>query len=69
MKPILNNAPTNSSLQVTELPDHQEIQTRAYELYEQRGREDGHELEDWLQAEGEVSSTRRTQQQVRTIAA
>jgi hypothetical protein len=30
------------------------IRLRAYELYEQRGREEGHELDDWLQAEAEV---------------
>ena len=27
------------------------ISRRAHELYESRGREDGHDLEDWLQAE------------------
>lgn len=27
------------------------IALKAYELYEQRGREDGRELDDWLQAE------------------
>jgi len=27
---------------------------RAYELYEQRGRQDGYALEDWLQAEREI---------------
>ena len=32
-----------------------EIGCRAYELYEQRGREDGHDLEDWLRAEAEVT--------------
>ncbi len=32
----------------------EEIRTRAYELYEERGREDGHEMDDWLQAEAEV---------------
>ena len=31
-----------------------EIRRRAYELYEDRGRTDGHALEDWLQAEGET---------------
>jgi hypothetical protein len=30
------------------------IQERAYELFVQRGRIPGHELEDWLQAEREV---------------
>jgi Protein of unknown function (DUF2934) len=29
------------------------IRTRAYELYERRGRRDGHALEDWVQAEAE----------------
>ena len=30
------------------------IATLAYALYEQRGREDGHALEDWLEAEQRV---------------
>lgn len=32
------------------------IRRRAYEIYEQRGRQDGQEVEDWLRAEQEVSS-------------
>ena len=31
-----------------------QIRLRAYELYEARGREDGHEQEDWLRAEEEI---------------
>ena len=31
----------------------EKIRSRAYELYERRGRTDGHDLEDWLQAEAE----------------
>lgn len=31
-----------------------QIRTRAYELFEARGREDGHELDDWLRAEEEI---------------
>jgi hypothetical protein len=31
-----------------------EIRQRAYELYEERGRHDGCELEDWIQAEQEI---------------
>jgi H+-transporting ATPase len=31
-----------------------QIATRAYELYEQRGRREGHAVQDWLQAEGEI---------------
>ena len=30
------------------------IRARAYELYVQRGMEDGHDLEDWLAAEAEL---------------
>jgi Protein of unknown function (DUF2934) len=30
------------------------IRNRAFELYEQRGRENGHDLEDWLRAESEL---------------
>ena len=33
--------------------EHQ-IRLRAQELYEARGREDGHELDDWLRAEAEI---------------
>jgi len=35
----------------------EQIRVRAYELYEQRGREDGHDVEDWLQSEAEVKAT------------
>ena len=43
--------------------EHQ-IRLRAQELYEARGREDGHELDDWLRAEEEIAK-----QKARTIAA
>ena len=33
----------------------QEIRNRAYEIYLQRGGQLGYELEDWLQAERELS--------------
>jgi len=33
----------------------EQIRRRAYELYEQRGSNDGHEVTDWLQAESEVA--------------
>ncbi len=41
-----------------------QIRERAYELYEARGREDGHDLEDWLSAEEEIM-----EKKVRRIAA
>jgi Protein of unknown function (DUF2934) len=33
---------------------HARISERAYALYEEHGREDGHALEDWLEAERQV---------------
>jgi hypothetical protein len=41
----------------SELQD--QIRTRAFQLYEQRGRDDGHDLDDWLQAEAEVSQVQK----------
>jgi Protein of unknown function (DUF2934) len=35
-------------------PAKQQIEARGYELYLQRGREDGHDVEDWLMAEEEL---------------
>jgi hypothetical protein len=37
----------------------EQIRRRAYELYEQRGRQDGFHEQDWLQAESEVTSRSR----------
>ena len=34
--------------------DYEAIARRAFELYVERGCEDGHDLEDWLRAEREV---------------
>ena len=34
----------------------QEIRRRAYELYKERGAQPGHELEDWLRAERELTA-------------
>ena len=35
-------------------PTHEEIAQLAYCLYESRGRQDGHDIEDWLRAEQEL---------------
>ena len=32
------------------------IHRRAYQIYERRGREPGHDLDDWLQAERDIKS-------------
>jgi len=43
---------------LTELVRLELVRLRAYELYEKRGREDGHDLDDWLQAESEIVRTK-----------
>jgi hypothetical protein len=40
------------------IPMEQQIQQRAYELYERRGRKDGYDLDDWLQSEREIKGGR-----------
>ncbi len=43
---------------VSELTEEQleKIRRRAHELFEARGQEDGHDIEDWLQAEAEIGA-------------
>jgi hypothetical protein len=36
----------------------EKIRRRAYERYQQRGRVDGHALDDWLQAKAEILETK-----------
>ncbi|MGP8019676.1 MAG: DUF2934 domain-containing protein [Limisphaerales bacterium] len=38
----------------TAIPQREQIEARAYDIYLARGAEPGHELEDWLQAEHEI---------------
>jgi hypothetical protein len=60
------NHPKKSPATVTGEPqelEHQ-IRLRAQELYVARGREDGHQLDDWLRAEAEIM-----QKKAGTIAA
>jgi hypothetical protein len=35
-------------------PTHQQIAARAYQIFLERGREPGHDMDDWLQAEYEL---------------
>jgi Protein of unknown function (DUF2934) len=52
------NPPKKSPMSVMSDPQELEleyqIRLRAYQLYEARGREYGHEVEDWLRAEEEI---------------
>jgi hypothetical protein len=61
-KEVTKKQPTSVTSDKQEL-EHQ-IRLRAQELYEARGREDGHELDDWLRAEAEIM-----QKKAGTIAA
>jgi hypothetical protein len=49
--PHVENQPSGTITQ-------EEIAQRAYALYEARGREDGHDLDDWLEAERELLEQR-----------
>jgi hypothetical protein len=58
---VVPSAPIKADLQKTdsgaELQD--QIRARAFQLYEQRGRDDGHDPDDWLQAEAELSQVHK----------
>ncbi len=54
-KPSMSTAPNSGNGQNVE----EEVRRRAYELYEQRGRQDGMAEEDWLRAEAEVQGRAR----------
>jgi Protein of unknown function (DUF2934) len=61
-KMIRSTAPTQPETAVQETEGlvqstrEQEIRIRAYEIYLQRGGQPGQELDDWLQAERELTS-------------
>lgn len=42
-------------LEITQQASEEEIAQRAYEIYLQRGAADGSDVDDWLQAERELS--------------
>ncbi len=54
------NSPKKKPATVTgepqELELEQQIRERAYELYEERGRQDGHAEEDWFRAKVEITT-------------
>lgn len=39
--------------------DYERIARRAYELYEQRGRQEGRDVEDWMKAEQQLAGEGR----------
>ena len=46
-----------------------EIRTRAYAIYEQRGRHNGFAEQDWLEAEAEILANANASREVRVSAA
>ena len=59
--------PISSETDTTFSIDTQEqVRRRAFEIYVQRGAQDGHDLDDWLQAEAEIISQ---QSQVMSVGA
>ena len=61
MKPV---SPKKVNIPVEPRTLEEDIRMRAYELFEARGREEGHELDDWLRAEAE-----KTGRTTRNVAA
>lgn len=53
-----NNRPSRRAAQRRTITDT-DIALRAYDLYLARGCEDGHDVEDWLQAERELNGAPR----------
>ncbi len=50
------NSATESEVTRSAIDLQEQVRCRAYELYEKRGKEDGHDIEDWLQAESEMTT-------------
>jgi Protein of unknown function (DUF2934) len=48
-----NQVQTPSTVFAT-APAEEQVRRRAYEIYEQRGRQDGGAIEDWIRAEQEL---------------
>jgi Protein of unknown function (DUF2934) len=57
MKPKPSTPALKSDEPTVLIPIRQQIQQRAYELYERRGRTEGHDLDDWLKTEYEIKGT------------
>jgi Protein of unknown function (DUF2934) len=51
---VASAAPTGAKKTIT-APSTEEIARRAYEIFVARGQESGRDLEDWLQAERELT--------------
>jgi hypothetical protein len=48
-QPPISSAPRRAA-------SHEDIARRAFELYQSRGADDGHDMHDWLRAESELAA-------------
>lgn len=55
-----SSSASTGSMSSSSAPGHDAIARRAYELYEQEGRQPGRDEEYWLRAEAELSGSRRS---------
>jgi hypothetical protein len=55
LTPNLTKTTSKSGRTAAEADREEQIRVRAYELYVARGGEDGHDIDDWLQAEAEIT--------------
>ena len=58
-KSIEGSSPTREQSTVEGHPTREEIESRAYEIYIERGAAPGRDVDDWLQAELELSQTHK----------
>jgi len=58
MNPQMPILPTETRATESPVDIQEQVRRRAFDLYEQRGRKDGHDLDDWLQAESELVQNR-----------
>lgn len=54
--PASTTQPHVANTSANDTPSREEIRLRAYDIYLERGGVPGNELDDWLQAEGELES-------------
>ena len=65
----VNSTQPASSVEANHCPGKQEIAARAYEIFLARGGHPGNDLDDWLQAERELTEKSRRPVLVRFAAA
>jgi hypothetical protein len=61
MKPTHTETELYPTTPITDPSRENQIKVRAYQLFDQRGREHGHDVDDWLQAEVELAMPARSQ--------